>query len=202
MTSFLCFPNSDLRTAKRRPALVLQRDNLASGLEQTIVAMISSNPARGNHPSRVAVPLRSDVSKSSGLRLDSWIMTDNLATVLDSGSRFHPRTDAGHGRTGSRPQAHLGSPVSGGEGGVVTGWRTEDRGRRTEDGGRRTEDGGGRHPRFREPEADTDSTRTQHETHTTRTPRRSRRDSEVVMCAIQRDTRLEAKNEGELGRRQ
>jgi len=38
------FPNSDLRTAKRRPALVLQRDNLASGLNQTIVAMISSNP--------------------------------------------------------------------------------------------------------------------------------------------------------------
>ena len=37
------FPNSDLRTAKRRPALVLQRDNLASGLGQTIVAMISSN---------------------------------------------------------------------------------------------------------------------------------------------------------------
>ena len=31
------FPNSDLRTAKRRPALVLQRDNLASGIEQTIV---------------------------------------------------------------------------------------------------------------------------------------------------------------------
>ena len=27
------FPNSDLRTAKRRPALVLQRDNLASGLD-------------------------------------------------------------------------------------------------------------------------------------------------------------------------
>ena len=38
------FPNSDLRTAKRRPTLVLQRDNLDSGLEQTIVAMISSNP--------------------------------------------------------------------------------------------------------------------------------------------------------------
>ncbi len=40
------FPNSDLRTAKRRPVLVLQRDNLASGLGQTIVAMISSSLAR------------------------------------------------------------------------------------------------------------------------------------------------------------
>jgi len=42
------FPNSDLRTAKRRPALVIQRDHLASGLNQTIVAMIyvltASNP--------------------------------------------------------------------------------------------------------------------------------------------------------------
>jgi hypothetical protein len=47
------FPNSDLRTAKRRPALVVQRDNLGSGLEQTIVAMISSNLARRGHPSRV-----------------------------------------------------------------------------------------------------------------------------------------------------
>jgi len=28
------FPNSDLRTAKRRPALVLQRDSLGAGLEQ------------------------------------------------------------------------------------------------------------------------------------------------------------------------
>jgi mRNA interferase MazF len=37
------FPNSDLRTAKRRPALVLQRNELNNGLSQTIVAMISSN---------------------------------------------------------------------------------------------------------------------------------------------------------------
>jgi mRNA interferase MazF len=78
------FPNSDLRTAKRRPALVLQRDNLATGLSQTIIAMISSNPARANHPSRVAVLLSSPEGKASGLRLDSWVMTDNLATVLDS----------------------------------------------------------------------------------------------------------------------
>ena len=78
------FPNSDLRTAKRRPALVLQRDNLASSLSQAIVAMISSNPARAGHPSRVAIPLASPAGKASGLRLDSWLMTDNLATVLDS----------------------------------------------------------------------------------------------------------------------
>ena len=78
------FPNSDLRTAKRRPALILQRDNLGSGLAQTIIAMISSNPARAGHPSRVSVPLASPMGKSSGLRLDSVVMTDNVATVLES----------------------------------------------------------------------------------------------------------------------
>jgi mRNA interferase MazF len=78
------FPNSDLRTAKRRPALVLQRDDLASGLNQTMVAMISSNPARAGHPSRVAIQLTSLEGKASGLRLDSWLMTDNLATVFES----------------------------------------------------------------------------------------------------------------------
>ena len=36
------YPDSNLRTAKRRPALVVQADLLQSGLPQTIVAMISS----------------------------------------------------------------------------------------------------------------------------------------------------------------
>jgi mRNA interferase MazF len=78
------FPNSDLRTAKRRPALVIQRNNLDSGLAQTIVAMISSNLARRGHPSRIFVGVNSAEGKTAGLRLDSVIMTDNLATVLDS----------------------------------------------------------------------------------------------------------------------
>jgi len=78
------FPNSDLRTAKRRPALVIQRNNLDNGLPQTIVAMISSNLARRGHPSRIFVGLNSAAGKAAGLRLDSVVMTDNLATVLDS----------------------------------------------------------------------------------------------------------------------
>jgi mRNA interferase MazF len=78
------FPNSDLRSAKRRPALVLQRNNLGSGLPQTIVAMISSNLSRAGHPSRISISVNSPEGSSSGLRLDSVIMTDNLATVLDS----------------------------------------------------------------------------------------------------------------------
>jgi mRNA interferase MazF len=78
------FPNSDLRTAKRRPALVLQRDNLNSGLEQTIVAMISSNLARRGHPSRVFTAASSPEGKAARLRLDSVVMTDNLATIMES----------------------------------------------------------------------------------------------------------------------
>jgi mRNA interferase MazF len=78
------FPNSDLRTAKRRPALFLQRDNLNSGLEQTIVAMISSNLARRGHPSRVFIAASSPEGKAARLRLDSVVMTDNLATIMES----------------------------------------------------------------------------------------------------------------------
>ncbi len=78
------FPNSDLRTAKRRPALVVQRSNLDSGLAQTIIAMISSNLARRGHPSRVFVGVNSAAGKTAGLRLDSVIMADNLATDSSS----------------------------------------------------------------------------------------------------------------------
>ena len=34
------YPDSNLRSAKRRPALVVQADNLGTGLNQTILAMI------------------------------------------------------------------------------------------------------------------------------------------------------------------
>ena len=77
------FPDSNLRTAKRRPALVVQADRLQTGLPQTIVAMISSNMARAGHPSRVAVLHASPESKQMGLHTDSVIVTDNLATVLE-----------------------------------------------------------------------------------------------------------------------
>jgi len=75
------FPDSNLRTSKRRPALVVQADHLGADLPQTIVAMITSNLARGGHRSRVIVPAASENAKRSGLLTDSVIMTDNLATV-------------------------------------------------------------------------------------------------------------------------
>jgi mRNA interferase MazF len=78
------FPDSNLVTAKRRPALVVQADNLRTGLAQTIVAMITSNLVRAGHPSRVTVLQSSPEGRTMGLLTDSVVMTDNLATVLDT----------------------------------------------------------------------------------------------------------------------
>ena len=75
------FPHSDLRTAKRRPALIVQRDDLQTDLEQVVVAMITSKAFRANYPSRVLVELASAAGKQSGLLTDSVVMTDNLATI-------------------------------------------------------------------------------------------------------------------------
>jgi mRNA interferase MazF len=78
----ILFPDSNLRTAKRRPALIIQADNLETSLHQVIVAMITSNLNRAGHPSRVTVPLLSPEGQRSGLKTDSVIATDNVATVL------------------------------------------------------------------------------------------------------------------------
>ena len=77
------FPQSDLRTSKRRPALVVQSNDLGTGLPQTVVAMITSNLSRAAHPSRVTIRVATDEGKRSGLRSDSVILSDNLATAAD-----------------------------------------------------------------------------------------------------------------------
>jgi len=76
------FPHSDLRTAKKRPALVVQADDLQTGLNQIIVAMITSNLKRLGHPSRHLITLESEAGRQSGLLTDSVVMTDNLVTVF------------------------------------------------------------------------------------------------------------------------
>ena len=78
------YPESNLRTAKKCPALVVEANQLGTGLPQTIIAMISTNLSRAGHPSRVFVSLASPSGQQTGLRKDSVIMTDNLATVLDT----------------------------------------------------------------------------------------------------------------------
>ena len=78
------FPDSNLRTAKRRPAVVIQPDKLQTGLSQTIIAMISSNLARSSHPSRVLVTKASATGVQMGIHSDSVVMTDNIATVQEN----------------------------------------------------------------------------------------------------------------------
>jgi mRNA interferase MazF len=78
------FPHSDLRTAKLRPALVVQTDDLQTGLPQVIVAMITSRLSRASHPSRVPVLSSAPEGRQSGLLTDSVVMTDNLATVAEA----------------------------------------------------------------------------------------------------------------------
>ncbi len=80
----LLFPDSNLLTAKPRPGLIIQADNLQTGLQQVIVAMISSRMFRANHPSRVAILLSTPKGRQSGLLMDSVVVTDNLATVAES----------------------------------------------------------------------------------------------------------------------
>ncbi len=78
------FPDSNLRTAKRRPALVSQANNLNTGLRQSIVAMITSNMARADHPNRVRLLLNSAEGRDAHILMDSVVMTDNLATVRET----------------------------------------------------------------------------------------------------------------------
>jgi mRNA interferase MazF len=61
---------------------VIQANNLDTGLNQLIVAMISSRLFRANHPSRVLISIDEVEGRGSGLLSDSVVMTDNLATVF------------------------------------------------------------------------------------------------------------------------
>lgn len=65
--ALVLFPHSDLRTAKPRPALIVQADDLGTDLPQVIVAMITSKTFRAKHPSRVLVKLESPEGKKFGI---------------------------------------------------------------------------------------------------------------------------------------
>jgi len=76
------YPDSNLVTYKKRPALVVQADDTTTGLPQQIVNCITSNRARTG-PTRVGFRRLSPEGRAMGLRTDSVVMADNLATVLD-----------------------------------------------------------------------------------------------------------------------
>ena len=76
------YPHSDLRGWKPRPALIVQSDDIETGLAQKLVAMITSNLSRKGE-TRVTVLKSSDLGKAMGIQTDSVIVADNLATVED-----------------------------------------------------------------------------------------------------------------------
>ena len=76
----LYYPHSDLITYKKRPALIVQADDVRTGLAQKLVAMITSNLNRVGE-TRVTVLKNSDLGKAMGIRIDSVVVTDNLATI-------------------------------------------------------------------------------------------------------------------------
>ena len=75
------FPNSDLKTAKKRPALIIQSNKLKTELPQTLIALVTSNLQRTG-PSRIPIKKDSGDGQLMGLLTDSVIVADNLATVL------------------------------------------------------------------------------------------------------------------------
>lgn len=78
------FPDSNLLTVKKRPGIVLEKDNLNTGLAQLIIGMITTNLARKGHDSRIFVDVTTPLGQATGLVSNSVIMTDNIATVLSS----------------------------------------------------------------------------------------------------------------------
>jgi mRNA interferase MazF len=79
----LLFPHSDLMTAKRRPALIVQSDEIETGISQKVVAMMTTNLLRTGN-TRVLVRAQSETGKAMGIDVDSIVVCDNLATVLNA----------------------------------------------------------------------------------------------------------------------
>jgi len=75
------FPYSDLSTLRKRPALVVQDERVETGLSQRLVCQITSNLSR-TEVTRVFVGRETSVGRTMGLRTDSMIVADNIATVL------------------------------------------------------------------------------------------------------------------------
>lgn len=76
------FPNSDLKTFKSRPALVVQDETVPTGLPQKVVVPITSNKNRKG-PTRLPIDASSPEGHQMGLETDSVIVTDNMATMPD-----------------------------------------------------------------------------------------------------------------------
>jgi mRNA interferase MazF len=76
----VAYPNSDLSTFKKRPALVVQNDSVRTELPQVVLALITSRLSR-TRETRVHVTRESHAGIQMGLLVDSVILCDVLQTV-------------------------------------------------------------------------------------------------------------------------
>lgn len=76
------FPFTNFKRAKPRPALIVQANNLQTGLSQTVLLMITSN-LRRTGPTRVFFTMNSAAGKAMGLRTDSVVVADSVMTLED-----------------------------------------------------------------------------------------------------------------------
>jgi len=73
------WPNVDRKTYKQRPALIVQADNLNTGLRTRLCAIITTTPRTGD--TCIQVAQRSVAGQQMSLQGDSVIMTDQLLVV-------------------------------------------------------------------------------------------------------------------------
>jgi len=78
--ALVAFPNSDLKTYKKRPALVVQKDAVDTGLAQVVLALITSNLHRTGE-TRVLVRRNSKAGARMRLFVDSVVVCDVLQTI-------------------------------------------------------------------------------------------------------------------------
>src|SRR5579859_7432252 len=77
------FPNIDFRTWKPRPALLVQNPDVRGPYPDLLVAAITSSVETVG-PTRPLIRQASPEGREMGLRTDSVIALDNLATVPES----------------------------------------------------------------------------------------------------------------------
>jgi len=76
------FPYANLTGYKKRPALVVQDQNVPTGFNDRVVVMITSNTARTGL-TRIPVAKSSVEGQQMGLLTDSVIAADHIATLED-----------------------------------------------------------------------------------------------------------------------
>ena len=76
----VAFPNIDMISFKKRPALIVQSDNLQTTYGDKLVACITSNLQKTGS-TRVQIQRNSPEWNQMGLTCDSVIVVDNITTV-------------------------------------------------------------------------------------------------------------------------